>query len=132
MSEQSLLPCPFCGKQPQVEVFGLTVPHIFGVTIPTATNIWCCVQMRGISEERTIQEWNKRATQLPPEREERLQKAIHIAIRFGGICGDHHKAWVIDQMVRALAGDKYEQVVKDAKAGDDGPDTYDWDVGIPP
>lgn len=62
----------------------------------------------------------------------RIEKALGFAHRFGGIDGDHHKAWVIDQMCRSLLADKYEQFVKEAKAGEDGPDTYDWDVGIPP
>lgn len=66
------------------------------------------------------------------EAEQKIQKALEFAVRFGGIDGDHHKAWVIDQMCRALLGDGYESFVKDAKAGEDGPDTYDWDVGIPP
>lgn len=65
------------------------------------------------------------------ERED-IDKAIEIAVGFGGIDGEHHKAWVIDQMVRVLAGDRYDSVVADAKAGDDGPDTYTWDEGIAP
>jgi len=60
------------------------------------------------------------------------EKAIELAVRYGGIDGDHHKAWVIDQMVRALAGDGYEELVREAKAGEDGPETYSWDEGIPP
>jgi len=63
---------------------------------------------------------------------ERIDAAIELAVRYGGIDGDHHKAWVIDQMVRALAGDRYEQIVTDAKMGDEGPDSYRWDVGIAP
>lgn len=58
--------------------------------------------------------------------------ALEIALRYGGIDGAHHKAWVIDQMVRALTGDEYEQFVADAKAGEDGPETYEWDEGIAP
>lgn len=65
-------------------------------------------------------------------REEQIEEALDVAVRYGGIAGDHHKAWVIDQMVRALTGDGYEAFVRDACAGDDGPDTYDWDVGIAP
>ena len=60
------------------------------------------------------------------------QAAIEIAVRYGGIDGAHHKAWVIDQMVRILAGSAYDEVVANAKAGEDGPDTYEWDVGIAP
>lgn len=62
----------------------------------------------------------------------RTEKAVELAVRYGGIDGDHHKAWVIDQMVRALTGDDYARVVAEAKAGEDGPETYRWDVGIPP
>lgn len=63
---------------------------------------------------------------------ERIQKAIELAVQFGGIDGSHHKDWVIDQMVRTLAGDRYEQIVKDACDGEDGPNTYEWNEGIAP
>lgn len=61
-----------------------------------------------------------------------IEDALEVARRHGGHDGEHHKAWVIDQMVRALLGDRYEAWVADAKAGDDGPDTYEWDEGIAP
>lgn len=85
-----------------------------------------------------------------------VQQAIEIAVKYGGIDGDHHKAWVIDQIVRTLTGcplvtkqgldfsgktydykalgesAEYLQLIEDACAGDDGPDTYTWDVGVPP
>lgn len=64
--------------------------------------------------------------------EERNWRAIRIAVRYGGIDGEHHKAWVIDQMVRSLAGDRYIQIVADACNGEDGPHTYKWDFGIAP
>lgn len=63
---------------------------------------------------------------------DRINLALTLARRYGGIDGDHHKAWVIDQMVRSLAGDGYVQFVSESKSGADGPDTYDWDEGIPP
>lgn len=63
---------------------------------------------------------------------ERIEKAVEIGFRYGGIDGGHHKMWVIDQMLRALLGDAYEQAVRDACDGEDGPDTYGWDEGIPP
>jgi len=62
----------------------------------------------------------------------KVEKAIELAVRFGGIDGDHHKSWVIDQMVRVLAGPGYDELVKEACDGEDGPNTYDWDIGIPP
>jgi hypothetical protein len=62
----------------------------------------------------------------------RIKKALELAVQYGGIDGQHHRAWVIDQVVRALAGDKYDDVVRAACAGADGPETYDWEVGIAP
>jgi len=88
--------------------------------------------------------------------EERIGKALELAVAYGGVDGDHHKAWVIDQMVRALTGcpmvtktavdyrgkpytyedrgesEEYEKLVADACDGEDGPDTYTWETGIAP
>ena len=88
--------------------------------------------------------------------EKRIGNALEFAAGFGGIEGDHHKAWVIDQMVRALTGcpvireshknDKgnvytfeaqgespeYQEWVREWCDGEDGPDTYEWDEGIAP
>jgi hypothetical protein len=58
--------------------------------------------------------------------------ALELALRYGQIDGAHHKTWVIDQMCRALLDDKYAAWVREAKAGDDGPETFDWDEGIAP
>ena len=66
------------------------------------------------------------------DEKEPVQAALEIAFRFGGVDGAHHKAWVIDQMVRALTGDGYVEWVKEACDGEDGPETYGWDEGIPP
>jgi hypothetical protein len=69
---------------------------------------------------------------------DRCVKAISIAGQFGQIDGAHHRAWVIDQMVRALFGDdelgrrEYAAWVVAMKAGDDGPETYGYDEGIAP
>ena len=51
---------------------------------------------------------------------------------FGGIDGEHHKQWVLDQVVRNLTGDAYEAWVKEQRDGEDGPHTYDWSEGIAP
>lgn len=64
--------------------------------------------------------------------EARIEEALTVAVRYGGIDGDHHKAWVIDQMVRELTGTRYENFVRAARDGEDGPETYGWDVGIAP
>lgn len=75
--------------------------------------------------------------------QERLEKALDIAFKYGGFAEAHHKAWVIDQIVRALTGcpvvegqqgesTEYQKFVLERCAGDNEPETYDWDVGIPP
>jgi hypothetical protein len=62
--------------------------------------------------------------------------ALEVIERFGGIDGSHHKQWVIDQIARALLGDKYEEWTKEMRGKYD-PKTEEfeyeeWDVGIPP
>lgn len=84
-----------------------------------------------------------------------IEKALEFAIN-GQVDGGHHKAWAIDQIVRALTGcpmvwrqatswdgkpyeyeaqgesDEYKRFVADARAGEDGAETYSWDEGIAP
>lgn len=63
---------------------------------------------------------------------ERIEHALYVAFNYGQIDGGHHKAWCIDQMVRILTGDGYDHFVQEYKVGDDGPETYEWDIGIAP
>lgn len=75
---------------------------------------------------------------------------------YGQIDGGHHKAWVLDQVARILKGapititearwdngykelryrvgssEEYERWVIAMRDGEDGPDTYTYDVGIAP
>jgi hypothetical protein len=62
----------------------------------------------------------------------RIEAALQVIVRFGGIDGDHHKAWVIDQVTRHLTGPDYAAFVAAAKQGEDGPNTYSWETGIAP
>ena len=65
----------------------------------------------------------------------RIQTALHTAVMYGQIDGEHHKQWVINQIIRNLLGNNpsaYEKLVNRCKAGEDGPDTYGWEEGIPP
>lgn len=66
------------------------------------------------------------------EEEEKIQRALELAFTFGGIDGGHHKMWVIDQMVRALTEDNYDEWVRIYQEGEDGPNTYEWEEGIAP
>lgn len=62
----------------------------------------------------------------------RIDAALEVAFRYGGIDGGHHKMWVIDQMVRALTEDDYKAWVTRFMDGEDGPETYEWEEGICP
>ena len=62
----------------------------------------------------------------------RINKALDIALKYGQIDGAHHKTWVIDQIVRVLSGDCYEELIEENNRGEDGPNTYNWDIGIAP
>jgi hypothetical protein len=48
---------------------------------------------------------------------------MDVANRYGMIDGDHHKMWVIDQMVQALMAEEYYKWVAHRGA---------WDRGIAP
>ena len=64
--------------------------------------------------------------------EENVAEALELAFNYAQLDGDHHKAWVIDQMVRSLLGDDYEGWITTYESGEDGPYTYSWDIGIAP
>ena len=58
--------------------------------------------------------------------------ALSYAQNYGTIDGGHHKMWVIDQMVRAITKEDYENFVISCEIGEDCPKTYEWDTGIAP
>jgi len=63
---------------------------------------------------------------------EKIAEAIGLGLRFGDEDGGHHKMWVIDQMIRILSGDNYDNLIKEYSNGEDGENTYEWDCGIAP
>lgn len=65
------------------------------------------------------------------EDSDKIKSALDIAIQYAQIDGSHHKMWVIDQMVRALTGDRYEEFLKEFFDGDEE-DEWIWDEGIAP
>ena len=63
---------------------------------------------------------------------QRVQHAIGLAVQYGGIDEDHHKAWAIDQMIRVLAAEDYDKLIAHSCNGEDGSKIHDWYTGISP
>jgi hypothetical protein len=62
----------------------------------------------------------------------RVETALRVLLDYGQTDGAHHKAWVIDQAVRALAGVHYKELITEYKHVATSEDMYYWDVGISP
>lgn len=58
----------------------------------------------------------------------RILAALELLHRYSQIDGDHHKAWVIDQVARCLLGENYDAWVEEYEEGGE----YEWSVGIAP
>ena len=85
------------------------------------TNDWMFQQFQEILGRR-----NKEIEELIKHDErEIIGKAIEFLLEWGEIEGDHHRAWVVDQVLRILVDDKmqYEYYVA-TRSG--------WEEGIPP
>ena len=73
------------------------------------------------------------------ELQEKIDKALDIALQYGQTDGAHHKAWVIDQIVRVLAEDDYKKIINEYVFDGKDPveavakeEFYVWDTGIAP
>ena len=62
---------------------------------------------------------------------EKVKEALGLIGVWAGIDGEHHKQWLLNELVHVLADD-YDKWVADWENGEDGPKTYEWDNGIAP
>lgn len=65
---------------------------------------------------------------------DKIKKALELIYQYGQIDGDHHKAWVLDQVVRSLHNteEDYSEWISDYKLEDGDPEAYDWNEGVAP
>lgn len=61
----------------------------------------------------------------------RIEAAVAIAGDYLGCDGGHHKQWALEEILRTLLGDEFEKWAAEWRDGEDGPDTYSWDEGVP-
>jgi hypothetical protein len=61
--------------------------------------------------------------------ENRIDQACHLIYNYGGIDGDHHKQWILDQVLKILLGpEDYDLWLENYEGGGQ----YEWDKGIAP
>lgn len=86
------------------------------------------------------------------EERKTIDEALGIILQYGGTDGAHHKAWVLDQTLRILTNcpkvravtsgaheyeplgesEEYTRIIAEYCGGEDGPQTYEHDIGIAP
>jgi len=82
--------------------------------------------------------WLIETIEVPETDADRIDLAVLLALECSHYEGDHHKMWVIDQMLRHLLGDKYDETIaryngdEDDVEDDDDFDRVEWDTGVAP
>ena len=69
--------------------------------------------------------------QLNKEKEKN-NNILGLVFQYGQIDGEHHKTWVIDQIVKTLTGENYEKWVQHYEYDEETGEEYEWDTGIAP
>ena len=64
--------------------------------------------------------------------DEKSKKILDFIYQYGQVDGSHHKAWVIDQIVRIITVDDYEEWVNKYEYDEETGEEYEWDTGIAP
>lgn len=81
--------------------------------------------------QHLIQAYKEQQAELE-KKDKIINKALEIAFQYAQIDGDHHKAWVIDQIVRRLTGEGYKEWVEHYEYDEETGDEYTWSEGIAP
>lgn len=59
-----------------------------------------------------------------------ISAAVDLIVSYSQIDGAHHKAWVLDQVLRCLVSEEdYDEIIN---AVDEDGEPYGWDEGIAP
>lgn len=65
---------------------------------------------------------------------QKSDEAILKLLNLGGFDGSHHKMYALDQVLRILAGSRYDEIIAiyEQPLSDNPDDCYEWDTGIAP
>ena len=85
-----------------------------------------------IEQLKTVQEDIETVLNMLKEKDKKIEKVLELIFQYGQIDGEHHKTWVIDQIVRILTKDKYNEWIKNYVYDEETGDIYSWDKGIAP
>lgn len=68
------------------------------------------------------------------EESDKINLALDCILMNGGVDGAHHKQWVLDQVVRILAGESYKAWCLEYSGDPEDEQNYygEWDEGISP
>jgi hypothetical protein len=66
---------------------------------------------------------------IEPKNTTRADWVVALILRYGMIDGSHHKQWLLEQALRGLLGDKYDDVISEYNSDEN---YNDWDEGIAP
>ena len=80
-------------------------------------------------------DWEARCFELEEELEKEKEKnnnVLGLIFEYGQTDGEHHKAWVIDQIVRIITENDYDKWVQHYEYDEETDEDYFWDVGIAP
>ena len=63
---------------------------------------------------------------------EKNNNVLGLIFEYGQTDGEHHKAWVIDQIVRIITENNYDKWVQHYEYDEETDEDYFWDIGIAP
>ena len=88
------------------------------------------INKTGSNKEELISEFEgSKAYELDASNDDAVKTLFEeLHTEYGQIDGNHHKTWVIDQIIRELLGTEYDNFIKEYE--EDG--EYTWDIGIAP
>jgi len=85
-------------------------------------------EMKNTAMPLSFDDWNNEPNNM-------LSKVLNIIGQYGGIQGDHHKAWLLNEILILLLGEKgHKEWVEryEGEEDDEGDKTYSWELGIAP